>query len=162
YSASIADGEVFRPRHNSLLSFNVHQSADGLWLSANTGFEQTGLFANAQSGDGLGRALAAAANGGRAGMKPLLGALQFADRDVIRQQAGALRGDAHATLQLADAALVGSIGSVIQHHQFDLRSNGGDADGLAAQAAQAASAQPGMGNGSLFSQLAMHLVEPAA
>lgn len=162
YSASIVDGEVFRPRHNSLLSFNVHQSADGLWLTANTGFEQTGLFANTQSGDGLGRALAAAANSGRAGMKPLLGALQFSDRDVIRQQAGALRGDAHATLQLADAALVDSIGSVIQHHQFDMRSNGGDADGLAARAAQAASAQPGTGNSSLFSQLAMHLVEPAA
>ena len=33
YSASIVDGEVFRPRANSLLSFNVHQSADGLWLT---------------------------------------------------------------------------------------------------------------------------------
>jgi hypothetical protein len=40
YSASITAGEVFRPRHNSLLSFNVNQTADGLWLTANPGFDQ--------------------------------------------------------------------------------------------------------------------------
>ncbi|KAG0731697.1 hypothetical protein G6F23_015052 [Rhizopus arrhizus] len=40
--------------------------------------------------------------------------------------------------------------------------SGGDADGLASQAAQSVSAQPGMRHGSLFNQLAMHLVEPAA
>ncbi len=162
YSASIAAGDVFRPRHNSLLSFNVHQSEDGLWLSANPGFDQLELFANAQSGDGLGRALAAAVNGDRAGMRPLLGALQFADRDLIQQQAGALRGDGHATLQLADAALVGSIGNVVGQHQFELRSNGGDADGLAARAAQAASGMSGTTHGSLFNQLALHLVEPGS
>ncbi|WP_262071854.1 autotransporter outer membrane beta-barrel domain-containing protein [Stenotrophomonas sp. Marseille-Q5258] len=161
YTASIAEGEVFRPRHNSLLSFNVVQSANGLSLTANPGFDQLGLFANATSGDGLGRALASAATGNAAGLKPLLASLQFSDRDVIAQQAGGLRGDSHATLRLADTALVGSIGNVVQQHQFDMRSSGGDADGLAAQAAQAASAQPGMGNGSLFNQLAMHLVQPA-
>ncbi|MEX7643523.1 hypothetical protein, partial [Stenotrophomonas maltophilia] len=57
--------------------------------------------------------------------------------------------------------LVGSIGNVVQQHQAAMRS-GGDADGLASQAAQSVSAQPGMRHGSLFNQLAMHLVEPAA
>jgi hypothetical protein len=79
---------------------------------------------------------------------------------VIAQQAGALRGDAHASLRLADNALLGSIGNVVQQHQAAMRS-GGDADGLASQAAQSVSAQPGMRHGSLFNQLAMHLVEPA-
>jgi outer membrane autotransporter protein len=160
YSASITAGEVFRPRHNSLLSFNVNQTADGLWLTANPGFDQLGLFANGTSGDGLGRALAAASDRQDSGLKSLLGALQFTDRDVIAQQAGALRGDAHASLRLADNALLGSIGNVVQQHQAAMRS-GGDADGLASQAAQSVSAQPGMRHGSLFNQLAMHLVEPA-
>ncbi len=79
---------------------------------------------------------------------------------MIAQQAGALRGDAHASLRLADNALLGSIGNVVQQHQAAMRS-GGDADGLASQAAQSVSAQPGMRHGSLFNQLAMHLVEPA-
>lgn len=161
YSASITAGDVFRPRHNSLLSFNVKQTADGLWLTANPGFDQLGLFANATSGDGLGRALATASARQDGNLKSLLGALQFADRDVIAQQAGALRGDAHASLRLADNALVGSIGNVVQQHQAAMRS-GGDADGLASQAAQSVSAQPGMRHGSLFNQLAMHLVEPAS
>lgn len=161
YSASITGGEVFRPRHNSLLSFNVKQTADGLWLTANPGFDQVGLFANGTSGDGLGRALAAASDRQDNGLKSLLGALQFADRDVIAQQAGALRGDAHASLRLADTALVGSIGNVVQQHQSAMRS-GGDADGLASQVAQSVSSQPGMRHGSLFNQLAMHLVEPAS
>ncbi|MGF6418239.1 outer membrane autotransporter protein [Stenotrophomonas sp. AN71] len=160
YSASITGAEVFRPRHNSLLSFNVKQTADGLWLTANPGFDQLGLFANGTSGDGLGRALAAASDRQDNGLKSLLGALQFTDRDVIAQQAGALRGDAHASLRLADNALLGSIGNVVQQHQAAMRS-GGDADGLASQAAQSVSAQPGMRHGSLFNQLAMHLVEPA-
>ncbi|MCO7463830.1 autotransporter outer membrane beta-barrel domain-containing protein [Stenotrophomonas maltophilia] len=161
YSASITGGDVFRPRHNSLLSFNVKQTADGLWLTANPGFDQVGLFANGTSGDGLGRALATASDRQDKGLKSLLGALQFADRDVIVQQAGALRGDAHASLRLADTALVGSIGNVVQQHQSALRS-GGDADGLASQVAQSVSSQPGMRHGSLFNQLAMHLVEPAS
>lgn len=161
YSASIANGEVFRPRHNSLLSFNVHQDADGLWLTANPGFDQLDVFASAASGNGLGQALASAANGnGHAGLRPLLGVLQFSDRDLISQQAAALSGQEHATLQLADAALVGSIGHVVGQHRFGLRNGGGEADGLAVQAAQAASANPGMTHGSLFNQLALHLVEP--
>ncbi len=152
---------MFRPRHNSLLSFNVKQTADGLWLTANPGFDQLGLFANGTSGDGLGRALATASDRQDSSLKSLLGALQFADRDVIAQQAGTLRGDAHASLRLADNALVGSIGNVVQQHQTATRS-GGDADGLASQVAQSVSSQPGMRHGSLFNQLAMHLVEPAS
>ncbi len=161
YTASITDGEVFRPRHNSLLSFNINQTAEGLSLTANPGFDQLAQLTGNNGNDGLGRALATAGQRQDAGLKPLLGALQFADRDVIAQQAGALRGDGHASLRLADNALVGSIGSVVQQHQAARRSGSGDAGGLAAQAAQAASAQPGMANGSLFNQLAMHLVEPA-
>ncbi|HDS1557377.1 TPA: autotransporter outer membrane beta-barrel domain-containing protein [Stenotrophomonas maltophilia] len=162
YSASISGGEVFRPRHNSLLSFNVRQTADGLWLTANPGFDQWDLFANGPSGDDLGRVLGAASDRQDSGLKPLLGVLQFADRDVVAQHAGALRGDAHATLRLADNALLGSIGNVVQQHQAAMRSAGGDADGLAAQVAQSMSAQPGMRHGTLFNQLAMHLVEPTA
>ncbi|MDG6746370.1 autotransporter outer membrane beta-barrel domain-containing protein, partial [Staphylococcus aureus] len=71
-----------------------------------------------------------------------------------------MRGDAHASLRLADTALVGSIGNVVQQHQAASRS-GGDADGLAAQAAQTASAQSAMTGNRLFNQLAMHLVAPA-
>ncbi len=154
YSASITAGEVFRPRHNSLLSFNVNQTADGLWLTANPGFDQLGLFANGTSGDGLGRALAAASDRQDSGLKSLLGALQFADRDVIAQQAGALRGDAHASLRLADNALLGSIG------QRGAAAPGGDAQwrrcrwpGLAGGAVGLGAA--GMRHGSLFNQLAM-------
>lgn len=161
YSASITDGEVFRPRHNSLLSFNIQQSATGLALTANPGFDQLAQLTAGNGSDGLGRALATAGERQDAGLKPLLASLQFTDRDVIAQQAGALRGDAHASLRLADNALVGSIGNVVQQHQAARRSGSGDAGGLAAQAAQAASAQPGMANSSLFNQLAMHLVEPA-
>ncbi|WP_416058178.1 autotransporter domain-containing protein [Stenotrophomonas maltophilia] len=162
YSASIAGNEVFRPRHNSLLSFNIHQSEDGLSLTANPGFDQLAQLTASNGNQSLGVALAAAGERQDAGLKSLLGALQFADRDVIAQQAGALRGDVHASLRLADNALLGSIGNVVSQHQAGLRSGSGDAGGLAAQAAQAASAQPGMANGSLFNQLAMHLVEPAA
>lgn len=161
YTANLAAGDVFRPRHNALLSFNVNQTATGLWLTANPGFDQHWLFGNVASGDGLGHALATAADNRHTGLKPLLAALQFADRDIIRQQSGTLRGDGHATLRLADTALVGSIGNVVQQHQFALRSSGGDADGLAVQAAQAASAQTGVANGGLFNQLALRLA-PAA
>lgn len=161
YTANLAAGDVFRPRHNSLLSFNVLQSATGLRLTANPGFDQPALFGNVASGDGLGHVLATAADNRHAALKPLLASLQFADRDVVRRQSGNLRGDGHATLRLADSALVGSIGNVVQQHQFALRSSGGDADGLAVRAAQAASAQTGVANGSLFNQLALHLA-PAA
>jgi len=162
YSASITDNEVFRPRHNSLLSFNINQTEDGLSLTANPGFDQLAQLTASNGNQSLGVALAAAGDRQDARLKSLLGALQFADRDVIAQQAGALRGDGHATLRLADNALLGSIGSVVTQHQAGLRSGSGDAGGLAAQAAQSAAAQPGMASGSLFNQLAMHLVEPAA
>ncbi|WP_229978760.1 autotransporter outer membrane beta-barrel domain-containing protein [Stenotrophomonas lactitubi] len=152
---------VFHPRNNSLLSFSIRQTGNGIWAVANPAFDDVSLFANAASGAGLGEALRTAASQQTSALHPLLGILQFADRDVIAQQAGALRGDGHASLRLADNALVGSIGSVVQQHQAARRSGSGDAGGLAAQAAQAASAQPGMANGSLFNQLAMHLVEPA-
>ncbi|PWI04033.1 autotransporter outer membrane beta-barrel domain-containing protein [Stenotrophomonas maltophilia] len=155
-----APGAVFRPRHNSLLSFTVNQTGSGLWLTANPSFDDTRLFGNAASGDGLGIALQQAAAQRTSSMSGLLGALQFADRDDIARQAGALRGDGHASLRLADSALVGSIGNVVQQHQAASRS-GGDADGLAAQAAQTASAQSAMTGNRLFNQLAMHLVAPA-
>ena len=161
YTANIEDGEVFRPRHNSLLSFNINQTDDGLWLTANPGFDQLAQLTGGATAGSLGAALTAAGVRQDAGLAPLLGALQFSDRDVIGQRVGELRGDGHASLRLADNALVGSIGTVVQQHQAALRSGAGEAGGLAAQAAQAASAQPGMSHGSLFNQLAMHLA-PAA
>lgn len=157
YTANLAVGDVFRPRHNSLLSFNVAQTATGVWLTANPGFDQKWLFSNAASGDGLGAVLAIAADNNHPELTPLLASLQFADRDMIRQQSGSLRGDGHATLRLADSALVSSIGNVVQQHQFSLRSSGSDADGLALNAAQAASAQTGTTNSRLFNQLAQRL-----
>lgn len=165
YSVDLTSAEagkrMFHPRDNSLLSFSIRQTGDGIWAIANPAFDDVSLFANAASGGGLGETLKSAASQPASALHPLLGILQFADRDVIAQQAGALRGDAHASLRLADTALVGSIGSVVQQHQAARRNGSGDAAGLAAQAAQAASAQPGMANGTLFNQLAMHLVEPA-
>ncbi|MEN5285923.1 autotransporter outer membrane beta-barrel domain-containing protein [Stenotrophomonas lactitubi] len=166
YSADLTSADaaqrMFHPRSNSLLSFSILQTGNGIWAVANPAFDDVALFANAASGAGLGEALRAAASQPSSALHPLLGILQFADRDVIAQQAGALRGDGHASLRLADNALVGSIGGVVQQHQAARRSGIGDAGGLAAQAAQAASAQPGVANGSLFNQLAMHLVVPAA
>ena len=114
----------------ALGSFTVNQTGSGLWLTANPSFDDTRLFGNAPSGDGLGIALQQAAAQRTSSMSGLLGALQFADRDDIARQAGALRGDAHASLRLADTALVGSIGNVVQQHQAAMRS-GGDADAAA-------------------------------
>ena len=163
YSADLGSADaaqrLFHPRHNSLLTFSIVQTGQGIWAVANPAFDDASVFSNAASGAGLGLALKAAAAQPTSALHPLLGVLQFADRDVVAQQAGALRGDAHASLRLADNALVGSIGNVVQQHQAALRS-GGDADGLAAQVAQSVSAQPGIRNGSLFNQLAMHLVAP--
>ncbi|PZT27489.1 hypothetical protein A7X93_17540, partial [Stenotrophomonas maltophilia] len=166
YSADLTSADTaqrrFHPRENSLLTFNIVQTGDGIWAVANPAFDDVSPFANVASGAGLGQALRTAASQPASALEPLLGALQFADRDVVAQQAGALRGDAHATLRLADNALLGSIGNVVQQHQAAMRSAGGDADGLAAQVAQSMSAQPGMRHGTLFNQLAMHLVEPTA
>ncbi len=166
YSADLTSADMaqrrFHPRENSLLTFNIVQTGDGIWAVANPAFDDVSPFANVASGAGLGQALRTAASQPASALEPLLGALQFADRDVVAQQAGALRGDAHATLRLADNALLGSIGNVVQQHQAAMRSAGGDADGLAAQVAQSMSAQPGMRHGTLFNQLALHLVEPTA
>ncbi|MGF6420256.1 outer membrane autotransporter protein [Stenotrophomonas sp. AN71] len=152
---------MFHPRNNSLLSFSILQTGEGIRAVANPAFDDVSVFANGVSGTGLGEALRTAASQSTSALHPLLGLLQFADRDVVAQQAGALRGDAHAGLRLADNALVGSIGNVVQQHQAAMRS-GGDAEGLASQVAQSVSTQPGLRHGSLFNQLAMHLVEPTA
>ena len=163
YSLNLAEsGAVFRPRHNSLLSFTVHQNAEAIWLTANPAFDDTSIFANAQSGDGLGVALREASKKNSSNLRPVLGALQFADRDVVQAQAGTLRGDAHASLRMADLELVNSFGNAIGKHLSGVRSRGEDAGGLAALGAYSSGGTLASTNGIQLDQLMMHLAEPAA
>lgn len=152
---------VFRPAHNALLSFTVHQTSEAIWLEANPAFDDTWLFANAQSGDGLGVALRDASEKETSALQPVLGALQFADRDVARAQAGALRGDGHASLRMADLALVGSFGGVVGQHLSSLRNRGEDGGGMAAMGVYSSGAGTMAGSGGFqLSQLMMHLNDP--
>ncbi|WP_297800896.1 autotransporter domain-containing protein [uncultured Brevundimonas sp.] len=100
------DGAVFHARNNSLLTFNILQSGDGISLEANPAFEDVALFGNSRSGDGLGIALRDASHDPNTTLAPLLGYLQFADRDIARRQSGALRGDGHSTLRLAGRSFI--------------------------------------------------------
>ncbi|MEH6416054.1 autotransporter domain-containing protein [Pseudomonas sp. CGJS7] len=156
---SSADALVYASA-NSLLSFRVLQSADKISLIANPAFEDTALFANAASGDGLGVALRAASYKQPSALAPVLGALQFADRDVARAQAGALRGDGHATLRLADRALADSFGNVLTARLSDLRSGGGEGGDLAAVGAMQAGGGAAGRHGADLSQLALYLNDP--
>lgn len=159
YIVSIVEGEVFCLCYNLLLSFNVVQSVNGLLLIVNLGFDQFGLFVNVIFGDGLGCVFVSVVIGNVVGFKLLLVLLQFFDCDVIVQQVGGLCGDSYVILCLVDIVLVGSIGNVVQQYQFDMCSSGGDVDGLVVQVVQVVFVQLGMGNGSLFNQLVMYLVQ---
>ena len=78
-------------------------------LVARPAFEDTRLFANAASGDGLGVALRSASNLEAPRIANLLGALQFSSRTAARSAAGALRGDAYVSQALFDQALVAAL-----------------------------------------------------
>ncbi|MEZ0469669.1 autotransporter domain-containing protein [Luteimonas salinilitoris] len=164
YSVDLTrEGAVFRPRHNSLLSFMVHQTDEAIWLTANPAFDDTSIFANAQSGDGLGIALRNASEKAGSPLQPILGALQFADRDVAKAQSGALRGDGHASLRMAGLALVGGFGDVVGQRLFSVRNRGEDGGGLAAFGAYSSGAGALAGtNGIRFDRLIMHLADPGA
>jgi len=156
-----ADDAVFRPRYNSLLSFKVHQSDEAIWLEAQRAFDDTAIFANAQSGDGLGVTLRDASDRENSPLQPVLGALQFADRDVARAQAGVLRGDGHASLRMADFQLVNSFGNAVGQHLASVRSRGEDGGGIVASGAYAGGAGALAGaSGSKLSQLMMHFNDP--
>ncbi|MGR4893550.1 autotransporter domain-containing protein [Sphingopyxis sp. LARHCG72] len=98
---TFADGAIFSPRENSLLTFTLHQDAESIYMVANPAFDDTQLFGNRRSGNGLGDRLRAASYEADTPLAPLLGALQFADRDIARREGGSLRGDGHASLRLA-------------------------------------------------------------
>lgn len=121
-----ASQQVFHPFRNSLLSFNVVQTDDAITLVANPAFEDTSIFAGSRAGAGLGEALRTASYQEGTPLAPLLGALQFADADVARSQAGALRGDGHASLRSTDLALAGQFGDVLDQHRLSVRGTGGD------------------------------------
>lgn len=146
---------------DSLLTFRVLQSADKIALIADPAFEDAGLFANRASGDGLGVALRAASYQSPSPLAPVLGALQFAGRDDARAQAGALRGDGHASLRLADRALADGFGSVLAQRLSALRGGGADGAGLAAAGVyQAGGASAGGRHGGDLSQMMLYLNDP--
>lgn len=154
------EGAVFRPRHNSLLSFTVLQTSDAIWLEAKPAFDDTAIFANAQSGDGLGVALRVASEKQDSPLQPVLGALQFADRDVAKAQSGALRGDGHASLRLSDFALLASFSGVVGQHLSSIRARG---DGGSTSAVDLHSSGASMLDGSgdfQLGQLMMHINNP--
>lgn len=114
-------GAVVQARKNSLLSFMVQQSEDKIALIANPAFDDTSIFANRHSGDSLGAALRAASHRSATSLAPLLGALQFADKNIVKAQSGALRGDGYATLRSADVNLVREFGGVVDQHLQNVR-----------------------------------------
>lgn len=92
-----------------------------LSLVARPAFEDTSVFANAASGDGLGKALRTASYLSTPGNAELLGALQFSTFDQARAASGDLRGDGHATQVLADRAILDSVAQVQDSRIADLR-----------------------------------------
>ncbi len=92
-----------------------------LSLVARPAFEDTSVFANAASGDGLGKALRTASYLSTPGKAELLGALQFSTFDQARAASGDLRGDGHATQVLADRAILDSVAQVQDSRIADLR-----------------------------------------
>jgi|GEM_PF-165936 len=103
---SSKDGAVIHARHNSLLTFSLFQNENEIYLKANPAFEDVTLFRNKPSGNGLGEALKTASWDQNSRLGPVLGALQFTDRNVARRQASTLRGDGHASLRLVSRSLI--------------------------------------------------------
>ncbi len=101
--------------------FNITNGFSSLSLVARPAFEDTSVFANAASGDGLGKALRTASYLPTPGNAELLGALQFSTFDQARAASGDLRGDGHATQVLADRAILDSVAQVQDSRIADLR-----------------------------------------
>jgi hypothetical protein len=124
-----APGAVFRPRHNSLLSFTVNQTGSGLWLTANPPSTTHACSATPRPAtvwaSHCNRPLRSCTSSMSDCWAPCSSLTAMTSR-ARREHCAAT----HASLRLADTALVGSIGNVVQQHQAASRS-GGDADGLA-------------------------------
>ncbi|WP_292051108.1 MULTISPECIES: autotransporter domain-containing protein [unclassified Brevundimonas] len=117
---------VFHPRNNSLLTFNVRQTGEAIWLEANPAFEDVDLFGNSRSGNELGVALRTASYDANTKLGPLLGHLQFADRDIARREAGVVRGDGHSSLRLVGRSFIDSFSDAL----FSATRDPGHATGL--------------------------------
>lgn len=100
---------------------DIDDGFSSLSLVARPAFENTSVFANAASGDGLGKALRTASYLPTPGNAELLGALQFSTFDQARAASGDLRGDGHATQMLADRAILDSVAQVQDSRIADLR-----------------------------------------
>ncbi|WP_203310792.1 autotransporter outer membrane beta-barrel domain-containing protein [Sphingomonas beigongshangi] len=105
----------------SLQYVDIDDGFSSLSLVARPAFEDTSVFANAASGDGLGKALRTASYLSTPGNAELLGALQFSTFDQARAASGDLRGDGHATQVLADRAILDSVAQVQDSRIADLR-----------------------------------------
>lgn len=115
------DGAIFHPRANSLLTFTLSVKPDTFYLTANPAFEDVGVFGNKRSGNGLGQALRTASHQTNPKLAPLLGALQFADRDIAKRESGTLRGDGHASLRLANASFANLFDSTLRAQVAGMR-----------------------------------------
>jgi outer membrane autotransporter protein len=109
-------------RKNSLLNFRVVQTEDKISLMANPSFDDVSLFTKDPAENGFGIALRSASHKPGTALAPLLGALQFADRDAVKNQAGALRGDAYASTQSDDVAMSRQFGNALAQHLQNRRS----------------------------------------
>ena len=101
-----SDGAIIYARANSLLTFGLFQNENGIYLKANPAFEDVALFGNKASGNGLGDALRTASWDKDTRLGPVLGPLQFSNRNVARREASTLRGDPHASLRLVSRSLI--------------------------------------------------------
>lgn len=146
---AFSDGAIFRPRENSLLSFTLRQELESIYMVANRAFDDVALFGNHRTGNGLGEVLLKASDQDDPALAPLLGALQFANRDIARREAGSLRGDGHASLGLASANFVNLFGAALRTQIAGMRRlNAAHSD---AGSHDAASADiPHDGNGTRF------------
>lgn len=118
-----------------------------LSLVARPAFDDTSVFANKASGDGLGQALKAASYSDTPRIESLLGALQFSSRSAAQAASGTLRGDAYATQAFGDQALTGALDDFHFGRLADLRAGRDQlARSFTADIAQAGSSADSLAN----------------
>ncbi|MFC5741524.1 autotransporter domain-containing protein [Dyella tabacisoli] len=105
---------AFHPFDGSLVSFQLIQQLNGIWLQANNPFADSSLCGPADCG--LSHALSAAAQMPGNGLQPLLGALEFANSTQAARVAGQLRGESYGSLRTASLSLLGDFGGALNQH----------------------------------------------
>jgi outer membrane autotransporter protein len=105
---------LFHPFDNSLISYNLIQQDNGIWLRANNAFTDPSLCGN--RGCGLGTALSAAAQSSDRAWEPLLGALEFSTTDQAARAAKQLRGETYGSLRTSTLSLLGAFNTTLNEH----------------------------------------------